>query len=135
MGLTTRVCYSATSAKFGKYRSGEPGVCGTLHNSPKWLHRFICTELQVIQHRDRISMTGNGWGQDNIPLNAFDVEYILDRIKCKVLRKALKGKLDIEDVEAFYNDWAEPFLEAQHFLAISEANFSSGGTVWYEASF
>ena len=135
MGLTTRVCYSATSAKFGKYRSGEPGVCGTLHNSPKWLHRFICTELQVIQHRDRISMTGNGWGQDNIPLNAFDVEYILDRIKFKVLKKAMKGKLDIEDVEAFYNDWSEPFAEALNFLHFSEANFSSGGTVWYEASF
>tara|TARA_R110000796_G_scaffold82149_1_gene180498 strand:+ start:762 stop:1004 length:243 start_codon:yes stop_codon:yes gene_type:complete len=80
-------------------------------------------------------MTGNGWGQDNIPLSALDVEYILDRIKFKVLKKAMKGKLDIEDVEAFYDDWAEPFLEAQSFLAISKANFSSGGTVWYEASF
>ena len=135
MGLITRVCYSATSAKFGKYRSGEPGVCGTLHNSPKWLHRFICTELQVIQHRDRISMTGNGWGQDNIPLSALDLDHILARIKFKVLKKAMKGKLDIEDVETSYNDLAEPFLEAQEFLAISEADFSSGGTVYYECSY
>ena len=135
MGLDTRVCYSATSAQFGKYQGSEAGVCKTLHNCPRWLHRFICTGLQVMQDRDCISMTGDGWGKDNIPLSTLDVEYILVKIRSKVLKKAMKGKLDIEDVETFYNYWAGPFLEAQIFLAISEANFSSGGTVWYEASF
>lgn len=135
MGLDIRVCYSATSAEFGKYRSFQPGVCGTLHSSPKWLHRFICTELQVMQDRACVSMTGDGWGKDNIPLSALDVEHILEKIKFKVLKKTLKGKLDIWEVETFYDYWGEPFLEAQKFLDISEANFSSGGTVWYEASF